>query len=126
MLSVLRRRRLRLTHWILWVAVWGLVVAPTLSQAMGFVHLRGTLDPWSEICSASSDGTSSDHVVVGHLGHCAACGQHVDQTPALPPAVATLVLPVDRAGYRPPLFDAAPRPLHAWSALRARAPPSLS
>jgi hypothetical protein len=126
LLSTLRRRRLRFAYWIVLIAIWGLVVAPAVTQAMGLAHLRGALDPWSEICSASDDGSSSDHVVVGHLGHCAMCGQQAGNAPALPVVATALVLPADRAAFLPPLFGHAPRPLYAWSALRARAPPSFS
>ncbi|MFT3664133.1 DUF2946 family protein [Piscinibacter sp.] len=121
------RRLFRRATWLALVAMLGLALAPTLSQAVAASQAG---DPWAEICSmggatmtASPAGAGQAGADGAHLGHCPLCGQ-VGDTPMLPGAEYQPVQ-VDGATQRPALFLHAPRTLFAWAAARARAPPLL-
>lgn len=108
---------------------------PTLTSWVASTHARTN---WTEICSASGarllavsmDQSSGDAGEAGHKldgkGHCPFCllQDHAPVLPATPASVAPF-MPVT-ATLVPPLLLHAPRPLHAWSALAARGPPSAA
>lgn len=56
------------------------------------------------------------------LEDCPYCGVHVPDQAAPPPTTASGLMPVT-GRFLPRLFDAAPRPLFAWSPSRPRGPP---
>ena len=122
--------------------MWGLALVPTVSHALA--AFDGTRNAWAEVCSsvgglrvlgeASSapdgalrlggvDAPAGGAGVMASLDHCPLCSPAGGQTP-LPAGGAALPLPVDGADFLPALFDAVPRPLFAWAAVQARAPPS--
>lgn len=118
------RRRLQRVTWIALVAMLGLALAPTLSRA--FAATAG-FDPWAELCSTVGSKTAGGEPrdAVAMPDHCPLCS-HLAEAPMLPtPDVAALPSP-DGADYLPALFAHSPRPLFAWAAAQARAPPSVS
>lgn len=116
-----------LRHRLAWVLLCALVVAalaPGVARALAFA--QGQLAPWSVVCSAPNDGPSpADHDPAHLMEHCAWCGGHAHTL--APPPVDSVVLqhPALRHGV-PALFLHAPRPLPAWAAAQARAPPAAA
>lgn len=123
------RRRLQRVTWIALLAMLGLALAPTLSRA--FAATAG-FDPWAELCSTvgskaagGENGDAGKRDAVAMPDHCPLCS-HVAEAPMLPaPDVAELPA-LDGADYLPALYAHSPRPLFAWAAAQARAPPSAS
>lgn len=116
------------------IAMLGLALVPTLSRAMN--PSTGT-GPWSEICSTvgarflapadTAAGAPADAPLsssAAHMEHCPLCAQF-SPVMGLPPAdPATLPAPAG-ADHLPALYTQSPRPLFAWAAVQARAPPLL-
>ena len=123
-----RRRFLRKLSWIAFVALLGLVVAPTIAQALA---APSPGDPWAETCSVAGGKVATtgfggiDPAAAGgmHVQHCPVCS-HLGTAPVLPAADPCGALPADGARtVHAPLAQAA-RPRLAWAAARARAPPA--
>ena len=112
-------------RWIAWIACLAMLMAafaPSMSHASG-----GT--PWDEVCSAAKPGQAlslpAPERTPVHFEHCPLCLTH-GAAFALPSATQS-VLPAVNASYPlPALFYQSSRPLFAWSAKQARAPPSWS
>jgi hypothetical protein len=118
----------------------GLALAPTVSRAL---TADGPHNPFTEICSAAGGLQSLPAGAVGSpldlitnaqgdplggatdhsLDHCPLCALAAAHAvlPGADPAAAPLL---DGADFVAALFDHAPRPLFAWAAAQARAPPS--
>ncbi|HOB94852.1 MAG TPA: DUF2946 domain-containing protein [Aquabacterium sp.] len=116
-----------LRHCLARVLLCALVVAalaPGLARALAFA--QGQVAPWSVVCSAPGDtpGTT-DHDAAHLMEHCAWCGGHAGTLAPPPVAGAVLQHPALRHAV-PALFLHAPRPLPAWAAAQARAPPALA
>jgi hypothetical protein len=113
--------------WIAFLAIFALALAPTVSRWLAAAQGGSA---WAEICtqqgpkqSAAGEGeqTRPAQGVAVHLDHCALCGL-AGQAMAPSPigAAAAVVKPL---ADQPTLFLQAPRPLFAWAAAQARAPP---
>lgn len=124
-------------RWIAWIACLAILMAsfaPSLAHTLAASGGAGT--PWGEVCttlgasplkagSASKLVSSAPDQKVIHLKHCPLCLTHAASF-ALPSASHS-VLPAVNASYPlPVLFYQSSRPLFAWSAAQARAPPVLS
>ncbi|OYT98595.1 MAG: hypothetical protein CFE40_11725 [Burkholderiales bacterium PBB1] len=119
------------------IAMLGLALVPTLSRLMTPSVGSG---PWSEICStagarwlaqtaAPSDAPESAPTPLGqtrsaHMDHCPLCSLGATVL-GLPPAPTTKLPLAAGADHLPALYSQAPRPLYAWAAVQARAPPTL-
>ncbi|MCO5977511.1 DUF2946 domain-containing protein [Ideonella oryzae] len=128
MLSLLRHRCLRLS-WVAFLAIFGLVFAPTISHAVALATTGGA---WTDICSAQADGARGDTPVpagtrlpgvADHFQHCPLCG--LGAAPLLPPGPATLALPQGLREGPPGLAWQAPQPLFVWASAQPRAPPAF-
>jgi hypothetical protein len=120
MLLVLRRR----LAWVLLCALVVAALAPGVARALAFA--QGQLAPWSVVCSAPADGTPQGGHDAAHLmEHCAWCGLHADAL-ALPPVASVVLQQPALRHAMPALFLHAPRPLPAWAAAQARAPPAAA
>lgn len=123
------RRHLRLLTWIALIAVWALAFVPTLSRW----SVQRAPNLWAEICSINpgrvvalvAPADRQDHAPSLHADHCPLCSIH-HHLPVLPTPDATARVATAEASFLPALFHHAPRPLHAWAAIQARAPPVLS
>jgi len=120
------RRRLQRVTWIALLAMLGLALAPTLSRAFAG---PGGFDPWAELCSSvgkqTGGGSEESRAGVAMPDHCPLCG-HLADAPMLPTADASGLPSPDGADHVPALFTHSPRPLFAWAAAQARAPPAAS
>lgn len=104
---------LRRRAWAAWLAVFGLVCAPTLSHALAAARDGG----WVEVCSVQgsrrvplepASGRADQAGQLAHaLAHCALCGLASDAGLAPPAALAGLPAPC--------LATAAPRARPAWA-----------
>lgn len=111
------RRRLA---WVLLFTLVAAALAPGVSRALAIT--QGHLAPWSVVCSAPTDAPGAPaHDRLHLLAHCAWCSLHSDQL-APPPVAGVPQLPALRHAV-PVRFLHAPRPLPAWAAAQARAPP---
>jgi hypothetical protein len=120
MSSNLRRR----FAWVLLCALVVAALAPGVARAMAFA--QGQFAPWSVLCSAPADAPAAPgHASVHLMEHCAWCSL---QAPHLaPPPAAAVALPQPALRHAlPALFLHAPRPLPAWAAAQARAPPAAA
>ena len=113
---------------IAFVAIFALALLPTVSRLLA--HATGS-SAWAEICTPrglqtlTAQGEQAPPAsAAAHLDHCPLCS--LAGSALAPPAVAALTIAHAPARSMPPLFGAAPRPLHAWAALRARGPPMLA
>ncbi len=96
-------------------------LAPSVSRAMA--ALQGQIAPWSVVCSTLSPGGTLPADEFKHLSeHCPLCTLSAPDL-APPPAPPLQPLAVQPLALQPPLWLAAPRPLHAWVAAQPRAPP---
>lgn len=128
MLSLLRHRCRRLS-WVAFLAIFGLVFAPTISHAVALATTGGA---WADICSAQTDGLRGPGAVpagpslpgaADHFQHCPLCG--LGASPVLPTDAAT---PPTLSGLReglPALAGSSPQPLFAWASAQPRAPPAF-
>jgi hypothetical protein len=116
--SIVRRR----LAWVLLCALVVAALAPGVARAIAYA--QGQWAPWSVACTAPSDGPAGlDHDGAAHLmEHCAWCSLHGTALAPPPAATAELAHPALRHAV-PALFLHAPRPLPAWAAAQARAPP---
>ena len=128
MLSLLRHRCRRLS-WVAFLAIFGLVFAPTISHA---VALAATGGAWTDICSAQTDGPPGPGAVpagpslpgaADHFQHCPLCG--LGAAPALPPAALNMPAPQGLRDGLPALAGQVPAPLFAWASAQPRAPPAF-
>jgi hypothetical protein len=129
MIRTAKRQTLKI--WIAILAILFSALAPTFSHALAAANVAGST---MEVCTANGykvvqipgaeDGKIPSTVKHG-MEHCAFCATHGG--PFAPPASSSLIFPIDagRDSY-PPLFYAAPRALHAWSAANPRAPPAVA
>ncbi|MEO6032901.1 MAG: DUF2946 domain-containing protein [Burkholderiaceae bacterium] len=125
------RHHLRRFTWFALCAIGGLVLAPTLAQALTAPQAS---NPWAEICSAAgalqavpgAPALPARHGAGLHAEHCPLCS-HPGAAPALPPgesAVWQATAEVDSVvewGAAPAL-----RPRLVWATVQARAPPPRS
>jgi hypothetical protein len=125
------RRQLRRFTWIALTAMLALALVPTLSHALSAARGQSDL---AEICTpqgarlvpVSGDGTQpAPGALLGHFDHCPLCSLQ-GASLGLPPTADHDLAPPDLSHAVPALFLAAPRPLFAWGAAQARAPPTLS
>ena len=118
--SVLRRLQRRFA-WVLLCALVVAALAPGMARALA--HLQGQWAPWSVACTAPADGpVGAGHESAHLMEHCAWCSLHATHLAPPPEATAVLHQPALRHAV-PALFLHAPRPLPAWAAAQARAPP---
>ena len=114
--------------WIAFVAIFAIALVPTVSRWLAAAQGGSA---WAEICTpqgpkalavGEAEQPQPAQSVTLHLDHCALCGL-AGHAMAPPPmvAAATQVKPLTE---QPALFLHAPRPLFAWAAAQARAPPS--
>jgi Protein of unknown function (DUF2946) len=121
-------------RWV-WAAICILTLSAMMPTLTAWVASARASVSWQDVCStnrtswiqlvadqAPGDAGSAQHNLNGS-GHCPFCLLQ-DHTPVLPvmplaPALANTALAV----LVPPLLLHAPRPLHAWSPIAARAPP---
>lgn len=123
-MPLLRRHR-QLTAWVALVALLLATLAPGIARAMTYANG----DAWAlgQVCSASAGprnaGTGAPSGEAAHLfEHCPFCALHSDAI-APPPAPPAGFDAHWLAHQVPSLLLHAPRPLHAWAAIQARAPP---
>lgn len=128
MLSFLRHRCRRLS-WVAFLAIFGLVFAPTISHAVALATTGGA---WTDICSAQAEAPRGDPsapadqrlpVAGDHFQHCPLCG--LGASPVLPPDAATPVTPSALREGLPTLAGSSPQPLFAWASAQPRAPPAF-
>lgn len=124
------RQHLHRLPWIALLAIFGLVLAPTVSRLLASSSTQAV---WAEVCtpqgtrvlatSAGDDDRSS--APAGHhlLDHCPLCGLS-GGAPALPPVAWALPQPLQAQHSVPALFLHAPRRLFAWASAQPRAPPA--
>lgn len=120
-MMLVSRRRLA---WVLLCALVVAALAPGVARALAFV--QGQSAPWSVVCTTPADvPTPSGHDTAHLMEHCAWCSLHAD-TLALPPAAGLALQHPALRHAVPALFLHAPRPLPAWRAAQARAPPTAA
>jgi Protein of unknown function (DUF2946) len=124
----------RSRRWV-WLALCVFTLSAWMPTLSAWVASSRSQANWLEVCSANTgallvaaaDQVGADPAGTGHQpngsGHCPFCliQDHAPPLPAKPDAPA-LAIPAS-AAMIPPLLLHAPRPLHAWSPLAARAPP---
>ncbi|MDB5805399.1 MAG: hypothetical protein JWN73_2721 [Betaproteobacteria bacterium] len=123
----LQTRTRRFAAWLATFAILLAALAPAVSHAMAAV--RGGAS-WVEVCTATGPAlvkVAGEQAPVkdsapSHFDHCPFCFTHTGAA-GLPPAVAAVPV-VTGATALPELFLRAPRPLFAWAAAQARAPPA--
>lgn len=121
MLLAICRRRLA---WVLLCALVVAALAPGVARALAFA--QGQLAPWAAVCTTPADVSAPGGHDAAHLmEHCAWCSLHAD-TLAPPPAADAVLRHLALRHAVPTLFLHAPRPLPAWAAAQARAPPVLA
>ncbi|MDT7837066.1 DUF2946 family protein [Aquabacterium sp. OR-4] len=114
---LLRRHALR-AHIALAMLVLAFA-APTVSRLLH--ALQAQASPWGVVCTVEGAAGGSEPGAPS-LEHCPVC--LLQQAASAPPPAAPMRwLPADLGEVLPPLFLQAPRPLFAWSAAQARAPP---
>ena len=125
----------RLTAWIATFAILLGALAPTISHAVAWVS--GEDIRWVEVCTVAGvklvvadaasasgeEGQGDDGALVAE--RCPYCGTHAGSfgLPAAPAVSFSLPVTPD---LQPTLCHHAPRPLFAWAASHARAPPVRS
>ena len=113
----------------------GLAVLPSISHAlMARKSSAFASNPWAELCSTGSTTAASgertdlsrqSRTAAKHLADCGECCLMAAASVGMPPAPAAVAAVPERVAYVAPLFRHAPRPLFAWAAAQARAPPSF-
>ena len=120
----------RLLSWIALAAILGLALTPALAQMLA----RGGPSEWMQICSAQGSKLvavadlapdESPAPSTAHLEHCPFCVLHAPLLPT-PQWQVSFFAPTAPPARYPKLFFPAPRPLFAWSAGQARAPPAIN
>jgi hypothetical protein len=116
-------RHLGRLHWVAFVAILSLALAPTLSRAIA--HMQGDVS-WGAVCTASPPALAAEAPAswpgATHLDHCPLCA--VGAQPFAPPVAAQPLVADDVAGHvlpRLPPEHARPR---AWLVAHPRGPPS--
>lgn len=106
-------------------------LAPSISHALNAANPAADR---IEICTAggirmvdipSEDGGKTPASAKISMEHCAFCASHGGSVALLSAPSLTILVDAGRDVY-PPLYYAAPRSLHAWSAANPRAPPFIS
>ncbi|MES3021060.1 MAG: DUF2946 domain-containing protein [Pseudomonadota bacterium] len=121
----------RASAWIACMAFLMAALVPAMAHLLAAENAGGA---WVELCSAKgarlvytafADAAPAPADGAAHGENCPFCQTHAD-TPALPPAVRT-VLPAIAAVQRfPSLYYQSPRTQFVWASAQSRAPPSLS
>lgn len=134
-LALLRHRR-RFHAWIACLALFGLVLAPSISHALA--RIQGQASLLTQICTpqgmktvslattlagADAAQTAPESDRANPMDHCPLCGLSA-AAPVLPSPEVVIALPLAQATAVPRLFLRAPRPLFVWSAAQPRAPPA--
>jgi hypothetical protein len=129
MLSATRLHLRRLST-IAFLAVFGLVFAPTISRALAHAS-----PAWAEVCTAQGrlqiDLSGAERELpapqssIAHLDHCPLCGLGATAI-LLPPAAPALPASSRLSEALPALFLQAPHTLFAWHQAQPRAPPKHS
>jgi len=125
------RQPLHRAVWIAFLAIFGLVFAPTISHALA----HGGGSAWTEVCTLqgmklvatvdAADQSSQPATSLDHMTHCPLCG--LSASPYTPPAAAHSVIePTGLSHLQPTLFLRASRPLFAWASAQPRAPPAFA
>lgn len=126
------RRQLRHLSWVAFFAIFGLVVAPTVSHALAHAQ-DGTL--WAEVCTPQGakwvwladvgdlGDADSPPAPVGGMDHCPLCGL-AGSAPAVPPASVSLIVPAGPSHSLRARFQPALHPQSPWTAAQPRAPPA--
>jgi Protein of unknown function (DUF2946) len=127
--SAFRHKR-HLTSWLISCVIGLVALMPTLSAWAMATWMPPSL---AQVCTvqgarwvqASDVAHQRDAGSTHGQGHCPFCVLQ-DHSPFLPPQQASSPLALPVAGnLLPLLFLRAPRALHAWSPLAARAPPAF-
>lgn len=109
------------------MAIFAIALVPTVSRWLAAAQGGSA---WAEICTpqgpkqlavGDAEQPQPTQAAAMHLDHCALCGL-AGQAMAPPPLVTAPTL-IETLADRPALFLHAPRPLFAWAAAQARAPP---
>ena len=113
----------------------GLALLPSISHAlMARQSAALASNPWAELCSTGgataasgerTDLSRQSRAAAKHLADCGACCLMAAAPVGMPPAPAVAWAVPERVAYVAPLFKHAPRPLFAWAAAQARAPPTF-
>ena len=117
------RRQLQRLTWLALVAMLGLALAPTVSNALSAANASA---PWADICSTAEGGSSpAAPGDLGHLQHCPLCCQLAGVL-GMPPADVVPLAAPGRQAQGPVPTTAVPRAPRAWAAAQPRGPPALS
>ncbi len=110
------------------MAIFAIALVPTVSRWLAAAQGGSA---WAEVCTpqgpkqlaavGDTEPPQPAQAAAVHLDHCALCGL-AGQAMVPPPLVAAPTL-IEPLADRPALFLHAPRPLFAWAAAQARAPP---
>jgi hypothetical protein len=119
MLKNLKRQTLHL--WIAMLAVLFAALAPTVSHAQA----ASTPAALTEMCTADGFTKKTPDSIMHGMEHCPYCATH-GGSPALPPHTLAGFAVIGGHDFYPPLFYAAPQPLHTWRAASPRGPPVIS
>lgn len=119
------RHHRRLLAWATLLALVLATLAPGVARAVAFV--QGDALALAEVCSAYAQAPTAGSGEAGRDGaqplkHCPYCALHAD-TLALPPTEAPPMAAAPLSHAMPAAWLHAPRPLFAWAAAQARAPP---
>jgi hypothetical protein len=120
------RHHLGRLHWVAFVAILSLALAPTLSRAIA--HVQGVVS-WGAVCTATPSSAIAD---VGdptrlpgaaHFEHCPLCAVGA---PPLAPPVAVQAPSIDiHLGHALPGARSGEVPSRHWHIARPRGPPSI-
>jgi Protein of unknown function (DUF2946) len=122
-------RKRHLSAWLISCVLGLAALMPTLSA---WVMSSQAPEVWAEVCSVqgtrwvpTGDASTRSEPASAHgQGHCPFCVLQ-DHSPLIPAQPVWLPRVMTAASdLLPPLFLHAPRVLHAWSPLAARAPPA--
>lgn len=117
------RRHRRISAWVTLLALVLATLAPGVARAVAFA--QGDALALAEVCSAYAKAPGGDERGrdgAQPLKHCPYCALHAD-TLALPPLQAQPLAAPHLSHAVPAAWLHAPRPLFAWAAAQARAPP---
>lgn len=126
MFSMTKRRVLHV--WIALLAILFGALAPAVSHALAVADHHADK---VELCTATgvqlvevpaADAGKKPLPPMHDMGHCTCCTSH-HTVHALPASSAAAIALTGGRTIYPPLFYAAPRRLHAWSAAAPRGPP---
>lgn len=119
------RRHLGRLHWVAFVAILSLALAPTLSRAIA--HVQGDVS-WGAVCTASPSSLPAAAQAPAswpgatHLDHCLLCA--VGAQVFAPPVAAQPLVAEDVAGHGLPRLPPEHARPQAWLVAHPRGPPS--